>query len=112
MKLFKEKGVPTHLFRLPGIYGPGRSGLDAIRGGRTQRIIKKDQLRPGKVHFTITPEGKIGTVQMRETSGYPAIDAHLVELINNMPGEWIPATNAQGKKVEQEWVFFFGFEGC
>jgi nucleoside-diphosphate-sugar epimerase len=36
--------VPTHVFRLPGIYGPGRSALDAIRQGRTQRIEKPGQV--------------------------------------------------------------------
>ena len=29
---------PTHIFRLPGIYGPGRSALDRIREGRARRI--------------------------------------------------------------------------
>ena len=29
---------PTHIFRLPGIYGPGRSALERIREGRARRI--------------------------------------------------------------------------
>jgi len=29
---------PTHIFRLPGIYGPGRSALDRIREDRARRI--------------------------------------------------------------------------
>lgn len=29
---------PVHIFRLPGIYGPGRSALDRIREGRARRI--------------------------------------------------------------------------
>jgi nucleoside-diphosphate-sugar epimerase len=28
----------VHVFRLPGIYGPGRSALDRVRDGRAQRI--------------------------------------------------------------------------
>ncbi|HEV2551055.1 MAG TPA: SDR family oxidoreductase [Stellaceae bacterium] len=31
-------GLPLHIFRLAGIYGPGRSALDAVRHGRAQRI--------------------------------------------------------------------------
>ena len=29
---------PLHVFRLAGIYGPGRSPLDKVRAGRAQRI--------------------------------------------------------------------------
>jgi nucleoside-diphosphate-sugar epimerase len=29
---------PAHVFRLPGIYGPGRSGLDQIRAGTAKRL--------------------------------------------------------------------------
>lgn len=35
---------PVHLFRLPGIYGPGRSALDRIRDGRARRIDLPDQI--------------------------------------------------------------------
>lgn len=37
-------GFSLVVFRLPGIYGPGRSALDAVREGRAQRIV-----RPGQV---------------------------------------------------------------
>jgi nucleoside-diphosphate-sugar epimerase len=36
--------VPVVIFRLPGIYGPGRSALDAVREGRAQRIVKEGQV--------------------------------------------------------------------
>jgi len=36
--------VPAHVFRLSGIYGPGRSVFDAIKAGRAQRIIKPGQV--------------------------------------------------------------------
>ena len=32
------------IFRLPGIYGPGRSAFDQIRDGRAQRIYKPGQV--------------------------------------------------------------------
>ena len=44
MALFEKQNVPVHLFRLPGIYGPGRSALDTIRGGRTRRVFKEGQV--------------------------------------------------------------------
>jgi len=37
-------GRPTHIFRLPGIYGPGRSALDRIRAGRAHRIDLPGQI--------------------------------------------------------------------
>ena len=36
--------VPVDIFRLAGIYGPGRSPLDAVRQGRARRIVKPDQV--------------------------------------------------------------------
>ncbi len=38
------EGLPVHLFRLAGIYGPGRSALDTVRAGRAQRIDKPGQV--------------------------------------------------------------------
>jgi nucleoside-diphosphate-sugar epimerase len=42
--LARAAGAPLAIFRLPGIYGPGRSDFDPIREGRAQRIFKKDQV--------------------------------------------------------------------
>ncbi len=35
--------LPGHIFRLSGIYGPGRSVFDTIREGKAQRIVKPGQ---------------------------------------------------------------------
>ncbi|TCO69902.1 SDR family oxidoreductase [Rhodovulum euryhalinum] len=37
-------GLPLHVFRLAGIYGPGRSPLDKLRDGTAQRIVKPGQV--------------------------------------------------------------------
>lgn len=37
-------GLPLHIFRLAGIYGPGRGPFAKLRNGTARRIIKKDQL--------------------------------------------------------------------
>lgn len=34
----------ARLFRLPGIYGPGRSAIDTARAGRAQRVFKEGQV--------------------------------------------------------------------
>jgi nucleoside-diphosphate-sugar epimerase len=36
--------IPLAIFRLSGIYGPGRSPLDKLREGRARRVIKPDQV--------------------------------------------------------------------
>ena len=41
MNLYHRYGVPVHIFRLAGIYGPGRSALDSIRVGVARRIHKE-----------------------------------------------------------------------
>ncbi len=38
--LYLNEGVPLHIFRLSGIYGPGRSAIDAVRSGTATRIEK------------------------------------------------------------------------
>lgn len=38
LALASDHGVPVHVFRLAGIYGPGRSVLDQVRAGSARRI--------------------------------------------------------------------------
>ena len=42
--LWRGPGVPVHVFRLAGIYGPGRNQLVRARAGRARRIVKPGQL--------------------------------------------------------------------
>lgn len=42
--LAAETGLPLHIFRLAGIYGPGRGPFAKVRKGTARRIIKKDQV--------------------------------------------------------------------
>ena len=39
-----ESGLPVQIFRLPGIYGPGRSTFEAIKNQKIRVILKKDQV--------------------------------------------------------------------
>jgi nucleoside-diphosphate-sugar epimerase len=36
--------IGAHVFRLPGIYGPGRSALDRVREGKAHRVDMADQV--------------------------------------------------------------------
>ncbi len=40
LSLYDAHGLPVHIFRLAGIYGPGRSALDSVRSGIARRIEK------------------------------------------------------------------------
>jgi nucleoside-diphosphate-sugar epimerase len=42
--LWRDSGVPVHVFRLAGIYGPGRSPFDRIRAGTARSVIKPGQV--------------------------------------------------------------------
>lgn len=44
LDLWRNRGVPVHIFRLAAIYGPGRSAFDALRAGTATRIDKRGQV--------------------------------------------------------------------
>ncbi|HKW54409.1 MAG TPA: SDR family NAD(P)-dependent oxidoreductase, partial [Stellaceae bacterium] len=44
LALERRHGLPVHVFRLAGIYGPGRNALDTVREGRARRIDKPGQV--------------------------------------------------------------------
>jgi len=37
---FNRDGLPVHVYRLSGIYGPGRSALDTVQAGKARQIVK------------------------------------------------------------------------
>jgi nucleoside-diphosphate-sugar epimerase len=51
-------GLAVHVFRLAGIYGPGRSALDTVREGRARRVVK-----PGQVFSRIHVEDIAGVLE-------------------------------------------------
>ena len=55
--LHQESGVPLHVFRLAGIYGPGRSPLEQLRKGTAHRVDK-----PGQYFSRIHVDDLVGTV--------------------------------------------------
>lgn len=44
LALWREHGLPVHLFRLAGIYGPGRGPFAKVRAGTARRIVKEGQV--------------------------------------------------------------------
>lgn len=58
LSLYKSDNLPVHIFRLAGIYGPGRSALDSIRAGIARRIDK-----PGQAFSRIHVEDIVATLR-------------------------------------------------
>lgn len=58
LALHRDHGLPVHLFRLAGIYGPGRNQLEAVRKGTAKRIVK-----PGQVFSRVHAEDVAGVLE-------------------------------------------------
>lgn len=43
-RIWLESGLPVHLFRLAGIYGPGRNQVRDVLDGKARRIVKPGQV--------------------------------------------------------------------
>ena len=64
-------GLKLHVFRLAGIYGPGRGPVEKVRAGRAQRVVK-----PGQVFSRIHVEDIAAVLHAsiaRPAATYPAI---------------------------------------
>ena len=44
LDLHSRHGLPVHVFRLAGIYGPGRNALESVRDGTAKRVIREGQI--------------------------------------------------------------------
>lgn len=44
LDLRRREGLPIHIFRLAGIYGPGRNALESVKAGIAKRINKPGQV--------------------------------------------------------------------
>lgn len=44
LDLHRTHGSPVHLFRLAGIYGPGRGPFEQVRAGTARRVVKPGQV--------------------------------------------------------------------
>ena len=41
---WSDLNLPLHIFRLAGIYGPGRGPFEKVRSGKAKRVIKENQV--------------------------------------------------------------------
>jgi nucleoside-diphosphate-sugar epimerase len=96
LDLGRRTGKPVMIFRLPGIYGPGRSAVDHLRDGTARRIVK-----PGQVFNRMHVEDIASTLQasIAHPNGgavynladdEPAPNHEIVEFAANLLGAPVP----------------------
>ena len=96
-------------------YSLGTDALLDYLKSETKKLVlttSKNDLKPGRINFTISPKGKVESVSISSSCNYPEIDRKMEKLMNNLPGTWIPAKNVEGENIAQQLVFFYGIEGC
>jgi nucleoside-diphosphate-sugar epimerase len=100
-----DQGVPVHVFRLAGIYGPGRSVFDRVRGGRARRLDKPDVVF-SRIHVAdlatalqaslAQPRaGAVYNVSDAEPAAPEAVTAYACELLQVEPPPLEPFDTAQ-----------------
>jgi nucleoside-diphosphate-sugar epimerase len=82
---FLQSGLPTHIFRLPGIYGPGRSIFERLQAGTMHHITK-----PGHVFSRIHVDDIVQTLWQSMRSPQPGT---VYNVADNEPSE--PSTLIQ-----------------
>ena len=67
-----KTGLPVQIFRLPGIYGPGRSTFEAIRNKKIRVISKKDQVF-SRIHVADIANAIIHVLQKKDSLNFHQI---------------------------------------
>ena len=104
LRLWRDQGVPVHIFRLAGIYGRGRSAFDALRAGAARRIdagsqvfsrIHVDDIAAVLVASMNKPRpGAIYNVCDDEPAAQEAVIAHAARLLGLEPPPLVPLAEA------------------
>jgi nucleoside-diphosphate-sugar epimerase len=110
---WRALGRPIHLFRLAGIYGPGRSALDTVRAGRAQRVVKPGQVF-SRVHVEDIAQTLAASIATpRAGAAYNVCDdnpappdeviAYACELLGVAPPPPVPFEQAQLSAMAQSF---------
>ncbi len=60
---WQELDLPLHIFRLAGIYGPGRGPFEKVRRGSARRIVKPDQVF-SRIHVEDVAQVLLASIRM------------------------------------------------
>lgn len=96
-------------------YLPGNGAFyEYVREGAGKVFDKTqgERLGAANLYFTVYPNGEIGELELKSSSNHPELDQKIIHLMEELPGEWEAAENAEGEKVAQQMVLSFGTFGC
>jgi nucleoside-diphosphate-sugar epimerase len=104
LRLQRKRGAAVHIFRLAGIYGPGRSAFDALRGGSARRIDAGSQVF-SRIHVDDIASvllasigkprpGAIYNICDDEPAAQEAVVAHAARLLGMEPPPLVPLAEA------------------
>ncbi len=98
-----ENGLPVQIFRLAGIYGPGRNAFENFRKGTARRLVKPGQVF-NRIHVAdiagalkaamVHPSTRIFNVTDDEPAPPQDVVAHAAELLGVAPPPEIPFETA------------------
>ena len=103
-KKWLKSGLPVQIFRLPGIYGPGRSTFEAIRSKKIRVISKQDQVF-SRVHVADIANAIIYILQNQDSLEFHQI----INIADDEPCSQIEVIqycyDLLGKKMPQPILF-------
>jgi nucleoside-diphosphate-sugar epimerase len=109
-------GFPAHVFRLAGIYGPGRSALDNVRDGNARRIVKPGQVfsrihvedLASVLHASMTQVNRGAIYNVCDDEAAPPQDviAYACALLEREPPPEIPFAEASKTMSEMARSFY------
>ena len=115
--LFAESWTP-HFTIVPETQTSYSEGVEALLSEIQEQSkvlwskINTDNLKPGRISFTISKDGTLINISVDNSCGYGHIDEKLKSFILNSNGKWIPAKDSNGLNVDQKLVLSYGALGC
>ena len=113
-ELADATGLPLHIFRLAGIYGPGRSPLDSARAGNARRIHKPghvfsrihvaDIAQVLRASFAHPDPGRIYNVCDDQPADPATVTAYACQLAGVEPPPLVPVEEAGLSQMA--WTFW------
>lgn len=111
--LYHAHGLPLHIFRLAGIYGPGRGPFERLRDGTAQRIVKPGQVF-SRIHVEDIAQALVASMARPDPGAVynlcdddPAppqdVIAHAAELLGLPPPPEIPFEAAELSAMAQSF---------
>lgn len=109
----KEHQLPLHIFRLSGIYGPGRNILERLLQGKKQSIFKENQVFC-RIHVEDIATALLASIQLPnplsiynvsddEPAPAHVVDHYAANLIHREPPTLIPFLEAHLSPMEKEF---------